>query len=171
MSSSGSSSNTYAPGKDNKPSTRYVAMNTQTISKSKRSKPYSEHWMMSGKDAAPSTLQLPQESSSYDNQRQMLSTYSFSTQHSTSSSSMDQPNKVHTKTPPSPNGQKKLPMTRTSSHNSRLNATSPLLYTNELVAWKQLPRDGGGVTIGTNFHFPPSYGLPGILKIPKNPKD
>jgi len=27
------------------------------------------------------------------------------------------------------------------------------------------------VTIGTNFHFPPSYGLPGIPKIPENPED
>jgi len=27
------------------------------------------------------------------------------------------------------------------------------------------------VTIGINFHFPPSYSLPGIPEIPENPED
>jgi len=39
-------------------------------------------------------------------------------------------------------------------------------------ARKQLPpADLADVTIGTNFHFPPSYSLPSIPEIPKNPED
>ena len=171
MNSSGSSSSTYALGKDNRLSTSYVAMNTQTTSKGERSRPYSGHWMMSGRDAPPNSEQSPPEGSSYGNQKQTLSTSSPSTQHSTSSSPQSQPNRPHTRMPSSPHGQKNSLTTHTSLHNSKPNATSPLPSTNELVVWKQLPRDRGGVTIGTNFHFPLSYGLPSIPEIPENPKD
>ena len=122
---------------------------------------------------SPSTQWSPQESSSYRDQRQALFTSSPSTQHSTSSSSMGQTLRMLTRTPSNPSaaGQKKLPMTHTSLHNSKPNTTSPQPSTTELVVWKQLPRDRGGVTIGTNFHFPPFYGLPSIPKIPENPED
>ena len=171
MSSSGSSSNTYALGKDNKPSMRYVAVNTQMTQEGERSKLYSEPWTTSGNNAPPSSEQLPWESSSYSDQKQMLSTWSPSSQHFTSSLQQNRPNSTLTKTPSSPHGQRNLPTTHTSSCNSKLSVTAPLQNTNELVAWKQLPRDRGGVTISTNFHFPPSYNLPGIPEIPENSED
>jgi len=146
-------------------------VNTQTTHKGEKSKPYSKHWTMSGSDAPSNSEQLPQGSSSYGNQKQTLSTLSPSTQHSTSSLQWNQPNNTLTKTPFNPCGQRNLPTTHTSLHNSKPSITTPLQNTNELVAWKQLPRDKGGVTIGTNFQFPPSYGLPSIPKIPKNPED
>src|SRR6266850_7367909 len=156
-SSSGSSSNTYAPRKDNKPSMRYVVANSQTTKENERSKPSSEPWMTSGSDAALNSQRSPQESSSYDDQRQTLSTSVSSTLNSTYTSPMDLTPNTDTKMPPNPSGRRKLPTTHTSSHSSKSRGTTPLPSTTELVAWEQLPRDGGGVTIGTNFHFPPSY--------------
>jgi len=44
-------------------------------------------------------------------------------------------------------------------------------YINNHLPMSCLPIMPPLVTIGTNFHFPPSYGLPGIPEIPKNPKD
>src|SRR6267142_36324 len=44
------------------------------------------------------------------------------------------------------------------------------LETEDPLAPDGVPSRWVRVTIGTNFHFPPSYGLPGIPKIPENPE-
>ena len=150
---------------------RCVVTNTQMTNEEGRSRPYSEPWMTSGSDEPVNSPRSPQESSSYDDQKRTLSTLSPSTQRSTSSSPRNRPSSTHTRTPSNPSGRRTLPTTHTSSHNSEPNVTPTSPSNARIVGWDQLPRDGGGVTIGTNFHFPPSYGLPGIPEIPKNPED